>query len=879
MMQLPKQYVPKEVESKWRARWQEMGIYRWDPARARNETFVVDSPPPTVSGSLHVGHVFSYTHQDLIVRQRRMAAMNIFYPMGWDDNGLPTERRVQNFFNVRCDPYLPYLPNFKPRSNPKEPPEIISRPNFIELCRQLTEIDEKAFQELWQQLGLSIDWEQEYATIDDHCRRTSQLSFLKLLEEGHAYATEAPTLWDVDFQTAVAQAEVEDRPLTGAFHHIRFGVEGGGSFIVATTRPELLPACVAVVAHPKDERYQALFGKSAVTPLFRAPVAILADERASIEKGTGILMVCTFGDATDVEWWRQFDLPLRQVVGKDGRLIPVQFGSPGWESRDPAAANAFYAALQGKGVQQARTAIAALLRDESGSALPGLGAALTEEPRRIEHVVKFYEKGEQPLEFISTRPWFVRLLDKKKALLEQGARIQWHPSFMRARYENWVEGLNQDWCISRQRYFGVPFPVWYRLDGQGRPQYDRPIVPELSRLPVDPLAQTAPGFDEAARGKPNGFIGDPDVMDTWATSSLTPQIASHWADDPERHRKLFPMDIRPQSHEIIRTWAFYTILKAYLHEGAVPWHHVVISGWILDPDRKKMSKSRGNVITPSHLLERYSSDAVRYWTARARLGVDTAYDEAVFGNGKRLGIKLFNAAKFVAGHLSGQDLTALSSKDITEPFDQSFITRLRETVRGATESFEVFEFASALQVIEDFFWADLCDNYLELVKVRAYGAEGTPGKRSALATLKIVLSAQLRLFAPYLPFITEEVWSWLFATPHGRERSIHTASWPTIEELADVALPSEEDPYGAAVQVLFEVRRIKSEAKVSVKTPLQDLEITGAAKTLNAIRGVLGDLLSVTNARSAVLNEEAMAEGQIKVHANLASAKSGVIVR
>jgi valyl-tRNA synthetase len=748
---------------------------------------------------------------------------------------------------------------------------MISRPNFIELCRQLTEIDEKAFQELWQQLGLSIDWQQEYATIDDHCRRTSQLSFLKLLAEGHAYAVEAPTLWDVDFQTAVAQAEVEDRPLTGAFHYIRFGVEGGGSFVVATTRPELLPACIAIVAHPKDERYRTLFGKRAITPLFRVPVPILADERASIEKGTGILMVCTFGDATDMEWWRQFDLPLRQVVGKDGRLISVHFGSPGWESLDSDAANAFYSSLQGKHVQQARRAVTDLLREETGSALPGLGPPLTEEPQRIEHAVKFYEKGERPLEFISTRQWFIRLLDKKKALLEQGARIQWHPAFMRSRYENWVEGLNQDWSISRQRFFGVPFPIWYPLDENARPRYDQPILPELSRLPVDPLAQAAPGFDEAARGKANGFIGDPDVMDTWATSSLTPQIASHWADDSERHSKLFPMDIRPQSHEIIRTWAFYTIVKAYLHERTVPWHNIVISGWILDPDRKKMSKSRGNVITPNHLLEQYSSDAVRYWAARARLGVDTAYDEGVFANGKRLVIKLFNAAKFVAGHLLGQDLTALGPEHIIEPLDQSFVAHLRETVCRASEELEAFEFAGALQVIEDFFWADLCDNYLELVKVRAYSPEWTPGKRSALATLKTALSTQLRLFAPYLPFITEEVWSWLFATSHGKERSIHTASWPKIEELADVTLPEEEDPYGSAVKVLFEVRRIKSEAKMSVKTPLRDLEITGSAKTLSAIRSVLGDLLSVTNARNALFNVENMADGQIKVHANLAS--------
>jgi valyl-tRNA synthetase len=392
---------------------------------------------------------------------------------------------------------------------------------------------------------------------------------------------------------------------------------------------------------------------------------------------------------------------------------------------------------------------------------------------------------------------------------------------------------------------------------------------------VDPLAQPAPGFDETIRGKPNGFIGDPDVMDTWATSSLTPQIASHWADDPERHRKLFPMDIRPQSHEIIRTWAFYTIVKAYLHEKTVPWYNIVISGWILDPDRKKMSKSRGNVVTPNHLLERYSSDAVRYWAARARLGVDTAYDEAVFGNGKRLVIKLFNAAKFVAGHVLGQDLIALSPAHITAPLDQSFIARLRETVRRAGEEFDAFEFAGALQVIEDFFWADLCDNYLELIKARAYSADWTPGKRSALATLKTALSAQLRLFAPYLPFITEEIWSWLFATPLGRERSIHTASWPNIEEFADVALP-EEDPYGAAVKVLFEVRRIKSEAKVSMKTPLRNLEITGTAKTLSGLRSVLDDLLSVTNAPAAVLTEGLIPEGQFKVQATLATQEATV---
>ncbi|MBI4028728.1 MAG: valine--tRNA ligase [Verrucomicrobia bacterium] len=869
MNEWPKQYTANEVEGKWMSRWKEMGIHRWDPVRGRDETFVMDSPPPTVSGALHIGHVFSYTHQDLIVRQKRMSGLNIFYPMGWDDNGLPTERRVQNYFNVRCDPYLPHDPHYTPKTDGKGPPEKVSRPNFIQLCRQVTRSDEEAFRRLWQRLGLSIDWDQEYATIDDFSRKTSQLSFLQLLRDGHVYLTETPTLWDVDFQTAVAQAEVEDRMMAGAFHNLRFGVKEGGSFVIATTRPELLAACVAVVAHPDDARYRPLFGKQAVTPLFRAPVPILPDGRADPEKGTGILMVCTFGDATDVEWWRQFNLPLRQILGKDGRLLPVKFGAAGWDSLDAPAANRFYSELEGRNVKQARTAIVAMLRTPDGAALPDLGAPLTGEPRPIQHSVKQFEKGERPLEIITARQWFVRLLDKKEALIQQGAKIQWHPPYMRARYESWVEGLNQDWCVSRQRYFGVPFPVWHPLDDEGRPHYDRPILPKPEQLPVDPLAEPAPGFDESLRGKPRGFIGDPDVMDTWATSSLTPQIASRWAEDAARHRKLFPMDVRPQSHEIIRTWAFYTIAKAFLHERQVPWRHVVISGWILDPDRKKMSKSKGNVVIPDHLLEQYSSDAVRYWAARARLGVDTAYDEAVFKNGNRLATKIFNASKFVAGHFEGQDLAALTPAMVTEALDQGLVGRLREVVRKAGEEFAAFEYANALQSAEEFFWSDFCDNYLELVKGRCYEKEETAGKRSALATLKLLLSVQLRLFAPYLPFLTEEMWSRLFAAREGRERSIHTAPWPTEAELRAVAEPSASDPYGAAADALREIRKVKGEAKVSMKTPLKELEITGNAKDLDAVRSVMQDLLSVSGAPAARLTEGKVENGRFKIRAAL----------
>ncbi len=867
---LPQKYDSALIEKKWMTNWSLSGIYRWNPAKSREETFVVDSPPPTVSGSLHVGHVFSYTHQDLIVRYQRMKGFNIFYPMGWDDNGLPTERRVQYLHNVQCDPYRPYVENFVPKGEKKAPPEVISRRNFIELCRIVTEADEQAFKDLWQHLGLSIDWKEVYATIDDHCRKTSQLSFLKILEDGEAYSTESPTLWDVDFRTAVAQAEVVDKPIPGAFHSIEFGIEGGGSFIIATTRPELLPACVAIMAHPEDHRYREFFGKRAVTPLFRVPVPILADEHADPEKGTGILMVCTFGDSADVEWWKNYSLPLRQIIGRDGRLQPLIFGSPGWESFNATEANKFYGDIAGKTAKQARELIRGLLRQDEAAAIPGLAAPLKGEPEPIEHCVKMYEKGERPLEIITTRQWFIRLLDKKETLLQYGSRIEWHPSYMRARYDNWVEGLNQDWCISRQRYFGVPFPLWYPLDSEGHPCYDKPIVALPESLPVDPLSQTPPGYDESMRGKPGGFIGDPDVMDTWATSSLTPQIASRWAVDEERHKKLFPMDIRPQSHEIIRTWAFYTIAKAYLHHRDIPWRHVIISGWILDPDRKKMAKSRGNVVTPDHLLVQYSADALRYWAARARLGVDTAYDETVFSKGRRLVTKLFNASRFVAGHLQSRSAESLAPSHITESLDRGFITHLRDAVKKAGQAFERYEYAEALLGIEDFFWSDMCDNYLELIKVRAYAEGDSAGKISALATLRLSLSIMLRLLAPFIPFLTEEVWSWLYAEKEGPGQSIHTSPWPEEKELSAIPKPEVNDPFGAAVEVLREVRRVKSEAKVSLKAPLAELAVTGKESDLTALKSVLRDLLPTSEVSEASLVEGAVEGARFLVKAVLA---------
>jgi valyl-tRNA synthetase len=762
----------------------------------------------------------------------------VFYPIGWDDNGLPTERRVQNYYHVRCDPTLPYDPGFSPPASNGGEQMPISRRNFTELCHRLTDLDEQAFEEVWWRLGLSVDWSTLYRTIDDSSRAISQRAFLRNLARSEAYLAEAPSLWDVTFQTAVAQAEVEDREVAGATHTIAFRRPDGAAVPVVTTRPELLPACVALVAHPGDERYAALTGTTVRSPLFGVEVPVLAHHLADPAKGTGIAMVCTFGDSNDVTWWRDLRLPARPVLGRDGRLL----ASPPAAITSRAGRIA-YRQLAGDTAQAARKRIAAMLR-ASGDLLSG--------PDPVRHSVNFYERGTQPLEIVTTRQWYIRNgahdEELRAVLLARGEELDWHPPHMRVRYENWVNGLAGDWLISRQRFFGVPLPVWYPLDGEGKPRYDAPILPADGALPVDPAADTPPGYTSGQRGQPGGFAGDPDVMDTWTTSSLTPQLAARWTLDGDLFDQVYPMDLRPQAHEIIRTWLFYTVLRSQLERGVLPWRHAGISGWVLDPDRKKMSKSVGNVVTPMDSLRRYGSDAVRYWAAGGRLGADVTFDPAQLRVGRRLAIKILNASRFVLGlappDADRGDHGGGGRQAITEPLDIAMLERLAGVIGQCTRALDDYDHTGALVAAEEFFWF-FCDDYLELVKGRAYGERGEGPGASARAALRLALAVMLRLFAPFLPFVTEEVWSWW------QDGSVHTAAWPDPEEVTSAASPSGDSlgtpslaaaSLAAASGAIAAIRGAKSGAQVSMRAPVRTLVVTAPREHLDAVLAVLPDV-------------------------------------
>jgi len=854
MTRVPDKPTIEGLESKWNEIWEQDGIYQFDRTKNRDEIFSIDTPPPTVSGSLHVGHVFSYTHTDTIARYQRMSGAEVFYPMGWDDNGLPTERRVQNYFGVRCDPTLPYDPDFETPVDAGDEKAIkkrgdvnVSRRNFVELCHILTAADEQAFEDLWRQLGLSVDWSMTYATIDEHCQRVAQKAFLRNLERGEAYQTEAPSLWDVTFRTAVAQAELEDREQPSAYHQLKFhSSTDNGEVIIDTTRPELLPACVALVTHPDDKRYQNLLGTTVTTPIFDVEVPILSHKLADPEKGTGIAMVCTFGDTTDVTWWRELELPVRAIIDRSGRITP---NAP--EAISSEKGLEAFKLMAGKTIFSAKKEIVQLLQ-EAGE--------MVGEPRPINHAVKFFEKGDRPLEIVTSRQWYIRNggrdADLNKALIARGDEMKWHPPYMQGRYSNWIEGLNGDWLISRQRFFGVPIPLWYKIDEQGEALWEERIVPDENELPVDPASHVPSGFDEAQRNQPGGFVGEVDIMDTWATSSLTPQIACGWEEDDDLFSRTYPMDMRPQGHDIIRTWLFSTAVRSHLEEDTAPWRNCALSGWILDPDRKKMSKSKGNVVTPKGLLDQYGSDAVRYWAANGRPGTDTAFDEGQMKIGRRLAIKILNASKFTLTLASD---SKANSGSVSNPLDQALLSKLLSLIETTTLAFDEFDYARALERTEQFFWS-FTDDYVELVKARAYGSQGAQEAQSAHVTLKITLETLLRLFAPFLPFVTAEVWSW------SHQDSIHSAPWPTSDELSDgLEKGIDIGILDAASETLSEVRRAKTEAKRSLKVKAATVVVSASTERIRQVDLARNDLIEAGNIDALELVEQEEAPPSVKV--------------
>ncbi len=808
-MGFPQRYDAAEAERRWQETWARERIYEFAPDDPR-PIFAIDTPPPTVSGEITIGHVYSYTQAEAMARFWRMQGYNVYYPFGFDDNGLPTERFVERSRGIRA--------------------RDVGRAAFIASCLEVSREVEDRFEHFWKSLGMSVDWRLRYSTIDPTARRTSQWSFIDLYRKGLIYRAQAPNPWCVECQTAIAQAEMDDAERTTTFYTLAFGIEsesvvsgplsvadageqlttdnGQRTILpIATTRPELLPACVAIFVHPDDRRFAHLLGQTATTPLFGRPVPILADAAVDPEKGSGAVMCCTFGDAADVLWWRAHELPLIPLVTRQGLLGP-----------DGGA----YAGLT---LAQARERLVADLR----------AAGLLLEARETSQSVRIHERCKTPLEILETSQWFVRILDAKAALLDAGRRIAWRPAHMHARYEHWVEHLNWDWCISRQRFYGVSFPVWH-CDRCGAA-----VLADEEQLPVDPT--TTPPPRACACGNAE-LRPDEDVMDTWATSSVSPQIAARLLDDPALHARLFPMQLRPQGHDIIRTWAFYTIVKSHYHFGTIPWETLMISGHALDRSGHSIHKSVGNApIEPSVLLGRYGADAVRYWACSAGVGADQPVNEEEMKQGARLVTKLWNAARFVAGHLA--DFDPAATRPALLPADRALLSWLQRLIARATTSFQEYEYGAAREAVERFFWSTLCDNYLEWAKGRLYDSGGAD-RHAAQYTLYSALLALLKLLAPVMPHISEEIYLLLFAQHEG-DRSIHVSRWPRLDE---TLIDAEAEQAGEALLALTTaVRRFKSARKLGLGAALARLTIASANAPQRALLELAAaDLHSVTRA-------------------------------
>lgn len=852
---LPEKYDAKTREKFWQNHWSQQKIFAWKNDLPKSQTFVIDTPPPTVSGLLHMGHVFSYTQADFVARFQRMSGKDVFYPMGFDDNGLPTERLVEKIIEKKAGV-------FESQNG---------RGSFVKKCREVVEEAEKEFEILFNSIALSVDWDQKYQTISPESQKISQASFVDLYRKNLVEKKFEPVFWDISDRTALAQADLIDKEVEGVMNYILFGVEGSDETIeIMTTRPELLPACVAVMVHPEDERYKKFHGKNAITPLFGVKVEIIPDDLVQLDKGTGAVMCCTFGDETDIRWWKKHSLNLRVIVGKGGKMSELFaapkpsdsntlddvlfFGFDGSVKREECLSledfdKNYKNLAEGKTIKQAKDFIIEALKEKE----------LLLKQETIKRAVKCAERSGVPIEILVVPQWFIKVLDKKELLKAKAAECNWYPEYMKVRIDQWIDGLQWDWCISRQRFFGVAFPVWYskRVGEEGKI-----LVADVDQLPCDPAVDLPKGYSR------DEVTPETDIMDTWATSSISPQLSSKGISneisfDKARHEKLFPADLRPQAHEIIRTWAFYTLVKATLHQNSIPWKNLMISGWCLASDKTKMSKSKGNVVTPTSMIEEKGSDIVRYWASTSHLGADTAYSEDVFKIGQKLITKLFNAAKFAS--MNFEQLS--SDAKVTESADLWILSRLQQTVKRATDEFEKFEYARAREAIEEFFWKDLCDNYLEICKVRSYGisAEKLAGvelseiakkeisqkQQSSILTLRICLNTVLKMLAPFIPHICDEIYSTIFADEFAKTGSINArGNWPKVDEkfVSEDLLKVGK----IMLDVIFEVRKFKSDNNLSMKTTVKKVRV----KNIQELAPFVEDLENVCNAESVELVDD-----------------------
>ena len=787
-MELPKNYDSDESEKKWLEFWEKEKIYAFDP-ESKAELYSIDTPPPTVSGKMHLGHSFSYAQQDFVARFQRMLGKNVFYPFGVDDNGLPTERMIEKMKNVKG--------------------QLMPRQDFVRLCYTTVEEIRNDFVHDWKRIGVSADFNVFYSTINKHSQKVSQKSFIDLYKIGRCYRKEGPTIWCPECQTAIAQVEMKDEEKMTNLVYIEAKTESGEPIVFATTRPELYPSCVGMSVNPNDERYRKLIGQKVVLPITNAQIEVTTDEMIGPEFGTGVVYFCSSGDAQFLDWETRHHVKDKiYILNFDGTM------------------NERAGTYKGLTIKEARKKIVEDLQN--------LGAVKKIEP--LQHSANAHERCGTIVEYMVSKQWYIKYLDLKEDFITYGRKINWHPEYMRSRYENWINGLKWDWNISRQRHFGIPIPVWYCK------KCGEPTVADEKQLPVDPLVDKP--LHKCKCGSLD-FIGEKDVLDTWATSSLTPDIAIELFEDKKLHKKLHPMSLRPQAHDIITFWLFTTVVKSYFHHRDIPWHDVMISGWALDPKGKKMSKSKGNVIDPREMISKYSADALRFWAAGSGLGDDMPFQEKDLVTGSKFVTKIWNASRFAFMHLADYNGGKPSK---LEPVDRWILSRLSKVAKSSTENFMNYEYMHTKLATETFFWHTFCDNYLELVKERLYNAEkrGKEARLSAQYSLYHSLLTIIKLMAPITPFITEELYQ-LYYRKHEKIKSVHLAKWPDLNLIDEHA----EHIWDFVVEVIEFVRKRKTELKLSLKAPVKKLIIKSKVEE-NDFEMVEADIKAATSAEEII---------------------------